>query len=265
VKSDKASKLNSPPGLGGQKRTVGYQATAGYPAYRWKASMSKRLPISTAGTLVLVIFMCFCERVSAAPKMPSGKTTLQANAANQTIIITMPSHPKPLLDTAAVRKLYMDGDFEVAIELLETGMMEIRPYSHDDSVFIFKHLGVMYAAKYETRERGKYFMHKLLLTEPTARIMDMYASDMIYMIFKNIQDEFDSTRGKLSRAENHVMGNSQPEPNTESAKPKDLSIQSSNHALIWVGATTAALAAGIVAYFIFEDESKTITKHSSYE
>ena len=91
-----------------------------------------------------------------------------------------------MVDTAAVRKLYLDGDFEQAVEILETGLNEKRPFDHADSVFIFKHLGVMYAAKYETRERGKYFMHQLLLTEPTAKIMDMYASDMIYMVMDAI-------------------------------------------------------------------------------
>ena len=172
----------------------------------------------------------------------------------------MPSKPKPLVDTATIRKLYLDGDFDEAIEILETGLNEKRPFNHVDSVFIFKHLGVMYAAKYETRERGKYFMHQLLMTEPTAKIMDMYASDMIYMIFKNIQDEFDQTRGKLGRAEDHVKENNKPDADGKPAK-----IESKGHRLVWVGATTAVVAAGVAAYFLIENEPKTVTRNSSFE
>jgi hypothetical protein len=218
---------------------------------------------------LIVVGILFCTSVSAAPKKASAHkgppTSSATNTTNQEIIITMPSRPKPLLDTATVRKLYMDGDFEQAIEMLETGFKEKRPFNHNDSVFIFKHLGVMYAAKYETRERGKYFMHQLLMTEPTARIMDMYASDMIYMIFKNIQDEFDQTRGKLSRAEDHVSGNNQTGPKVDSPSANISPAPSNGHTLIWVGATTAVVAAGVAAFFILNEDPKSTTKNSSFQ
>jgi hypothetical protein len=211
----------------------------------------------------LVLSMVFPVSVLAVPK----KSVTNPPPANPPeIIINMPSKPKPLVDTAVIRKLYLDGEFEPAIEILETGLTEKRPFNHVDSVFIFKHLGVMYAAKYETRERGKYFMHQLLMTEPTARIMDMYASDMIYMIFKNIQDEFDQTRGRLSRAEDHVRGNAQsdgdPALQGGAGQPAKAS---KGHALIWAGATTAIVAAGVAAYFILSDEPKTTTRVASFE
>ncbi len=80
--------------------------------------------------------------------------------------------------------------------MLEGDLKEKRLRSHGDSVFAFKHLGVMYAAQEATREKGKYYMLQLLYVEPTARIMDMYASDMIYMIFRNIQEEFSHDPGR---------------------------------------------------------------------
>ncbi len=99
-------------------------------------------------------------------------------------------------DTTQVHKVYMDGEFEKAIKMVESALASGAVRSHADSVFAFKHLGVMYTAKYETRETGKKYMYQLLYIEPTARIMDMFASDMIYMIFKNIQEEVAITRGR---------------------------------------------------------------------
>ncbi len=119
----------------------------------------------------------------------------------------------------------------------------------------------MYAAKYDTRERGKYFMHQLLMTEPTARIMDMYASDMIYMIFKNIQDEFDQTRGRLSRAEDHVAENRRTDDQTpppHKAGSQDTEDGKHSHAtLYWIGA--GAAVTGVAAYFLFAGDPKTNT------
>jgi hypothetical protein len=174
--------------------------------------------------------------------------------------------PAPLLDTTLVRKLYMDGDFDQAIEILETGLKAKPAYTHHDSVFIFKHLGVMYAAKYETREKGKYFMHQLLAVEPTARILDMYASDMIYMIFKNIQDEYEETRGKLDRAQSHVSGNSQLNSKGNNAgsgrqEPHVRPEPTSHHAFYWVGGTAVAVAVGVGAYFILADSPGNQAQH----
>ncbi len=111
-----------------------------------------------------------------------------------------------LLDTSAIHKSYLEGDFDDAIDRIETARRYGGPFSHEDSVFIFKHLGVMYTAKYETREMGKRHLLQLLQVEPTARILDMYASDMIYMIFKNIKDEFDLERSKRINPEHQGNG-----------------------------------------------------------
>ena len=167
-----------------------------------------------------------------------------------------PSENTPRLDSAKVRKLYLDGEFEAAIAILETGLNEQRPFNRNDSVFIYKHLGVMYAARYETREKGKFYMHQLLMTEPTAKILDMYASDMIYMIFKNIQDEFASNRVRLDRAEELVRGNGQDEPAASASKPTPTTLQpahANRTAWIWVGASAAAVGAGIGLYFLIAD------------
>jgi hypothetical protein len=159
------------------------------------------------------------------------------------------------VDTALVRKLYMDGDFEQAIDLLEAVMKKKPELNHEDSVFIYKHLGVMYAARYETRERGKMYMHQLLMTEPTAKIMDMYASDMIYMIFKNIQDEFETNRLKLEHAQDLVKGNTETETKEqtkqgqETSKPPKASTESGSHTGLWIGA--AVVAAGIGGFFVY--------------
>ncbi len=49
----------------------------------------------------------------------------------------------------------------------------------------------MYTATYATMKKGKQYMYQLLTIEPSVRIMDMYASDMIDMIFRNVQSEFE--------------------------------------------------------------------------
>lgn len=183
-------------------------------------------------------------QIEAGSKSPSDKIISTNKLASST--------PSGSVDTLKAHRLYVDGDFDQAIEILETGLKTKKILSHQDSVFIFKHLGVMYAANNDTREKGKYYMHQLLMVEPTARIMDMYASDMIYMIFKNIQDEVEETTGRLTRAQSHVNGNAQTRPseNKPADKPVAKEAKSSDHTLLWVGVGTVAVGAGVAAYFL---------------
>ena len=68
-------------------------------------------------------------------------------------------------------------------------MARKTPFTHADSVFIFKHLGVMYSAMPQKRKKGKLFFHQLLEVEPEAHIVDMIVSDEMQEMFKSVQDE----------------------------------------------------------------------------
>ncbi|MDQ3002226.1 MAG: hypothetical protein M3Y08_13320, partial [Fibrobacterota bacterium] len=170
--------------------------------------------------------------------------------------------PKPSdaqsLDTTKVKRLYQEGDFEQSIAILESMLKEKKVTNHRDSVFVFKHLGVMYAANDHSRERGKYFMLQLLTIEPTARIMDMYASDMIYMIFKNIQEEYATTHTRYVRAEKHVEGNNgtdaKPQSKPDAENPAETrKPEGHKKAFILMGATAAAIGVGVAVFLLTDD------------
>jgi hypothetical protein len=112
-------------------------------------------------------------------------------AASRTSAAPKTAPAKLIMDTTKLHATYLDGDFDQAIRVMEGALKNKKnPITHADSVFIFKHLGVMYAATPATREKGRYYMAQLIYIEPTAKILDMYASDMIYLIFRNVQEEF---------------------------------------------------------------------------
>ena len=151
------------------------------------------------------------------------------------------------LDTAQVHKMYLEGDFDRAIAVLEKALKEGNAPSHADSVFAFKHLGVMYTAKYESRETGKRYMYQLLYIEPTVRIMDMYASDMIYMIFKNIQEEVELNRVKDPKKTAVKTGS--PEGHPGQASPR-------RTWPYWTAGAVAAIGVGAITYFVLTAEPK---------
>lgn len=216
---------------------------------------------------LVVLFAVFLSVPSEASPNPKSSPSLQSKPRIKPAT-SVPAGIEKKIDSASVRKYYLDGEFEQSIVILETGLKEIHTLRHNDSVFIFKHLGVMYAARYETREKGKFYMHQLLMTEPTAKIMDMYASDMIYMIFKNIQDEFETNRVRLDNAEQLVMGNNQksPSPKNDSThgdtipdRQSKLDASGGNAVYWWMGGI--ALVAGIGGgYYLYSQQSETSAK-----
>jgi hypothetical protein len=205
-------------------------------------------------------------------KPPAKSGALAKPKASSPAAAPAAASATPRLDSARVHRLYLDGEFDAAIAILEDNLKETRQYRHEDSVFIFKHLGVMYAAQYETREKGKYYMHKLLSVEPTVRIMDMYASDMIYMIFKNIQEEFESNRTLLTesrqenarqnaRSDSMAARQARPEPVETRQRPERAGEAKTNNGKtwLWTGAAVAAVAVGVGSYYLISaDPQKTV-------
>jgi hypothetical protein len=106
------------------------------------------------------------------------------------------------------------------------------------------------------------------MTEPTAKIMDMYASDMIYMIFKNIQDEFETNRLKLEHAQDLVKGNTETAPKhqtkqtQQTSEPPKASTESNSHTGLWIGA--AVVAAGIGGYFVYLATTGSSSQNHSF-
>lgn len=170
------------------------------------------------------------------------------------------------MDTAKIHEQYLEGDFDHAIRALEGDLKTKRTMTHAESVFVFKHLGVMYAAQQATRDKGKFYMSELIRIEPTAKILDMYASDMIHLIFRNVQEEFEVKRARLQPQADTIAA--APPPAAAPAETVPSSAQpasSSRKRTIFLAAAGATVAVGALALFFLlggdEPETRTIVVH----
>lgn len=231
-------------------------------AFRPRALHPSGAGTETAFRCAFAMLLAAALAVSSAWAKPAGSPGAKSAATSGS---TQAAGPR--VDSAALHRLYLDGEFDAAIAILEENLKETRQYSRADSAFIFKHLGVMYAAHYDTREKGKYYMHRLLLVEPTAKIMDMYASDMIYMIFKNIREEYEQSRmarppqRREEPSEAHRM-----DPNAERERPDAPDRRASvspatghGKTWLWAGVAAVTVAAGVGAYVLMNDEPPETT------
>src|SRR5689334_11986953 len=83
------------------------------------------------------------------------------------------------LDQARIHALYNDGEFERVIRALDPYAKGECACARGDSIFAEKHLAVVYAANPDTRERGRFHMHKLLDLVPGGDLLDMFVGDEV--------------------------------------------------------------------------------------
>jgi hypothetical protein len=105
---------------------------------------------------------------------------------------------------------------------------------------------------------------RLLDVEPTARLMDMYASDMIYMIFKNIQDEYEIAKAKLRRTQDLNISNATQEAHANGTLDKTDGKPGKKASYKWIPWTAAALAAtgGVVlAVTLMNEEEPAVNEN----
>lgn len=93
------------------------------------------------------------------------------------------------LDPARIHADYQAGEFEKVIRVLEAFRESGRRCRKADSVFLEKHLAVVYAADPRTRERGRYHMLRMLDLEPEADLLDMFVGEAVDGIFEKVRRE----------------------------------------------------------------------------
>ncbi|MDQ3001782.1 MAG: hypothetical protein M3Y08_11045 [Fibrobacterota bacterium] len=180
------------------------------------------------------------------------------------------------LNQAKIHDEYNEGNFESVTAVLESFMAKNKTYSLEDSIFIAKHLAVVYSANPKSREKGKYYMYRLLAMLPSAKLIDMYVSDEIDRIFDKVREEYlsrqksfgvDSTQvsvpqkspsrqereGVAAQERNSAAGESEK----ANAAPARSGPRKETRYLIAGG--TVLMAAGVAAYFMFND-SPTATE-----
>lgn len=146
---------------------------------------------------------------------------------------------KPL-NQIAIHYKYNDGDFPAVTQAIEAFTSTHKKYDRSDSVFIAKHLAVVYSANPDTREKGKYYMYQLLELVPSAELVDMYVSDEIEKIFDRVRSEVE-------------------ERHREKAAPAVVA-ESGNgghywkNPWVWAG---GAVVAGVAGFVIYEAMSET--------
>lgn len=166
--------------------------------------------------------------------------------------------PAPaLLDQKGIHAAYNEGDFENVMKDIETFTSTHATYSHSDSIFIAKHLAVVYSANPGTREKGKYFMFRLLELLPSAKLVDMFVSDEIDRIFEKVREEY-ITRQKAFGVEETEMlprrapatTQAAPEAGGAAASVKPAPKSGSGKAL-WIASGAVLTTVGVAAvYFL---------------
>ena len=172
-----------------------------------------------------------------------------------------------VLDQKKVHAIYSEGDFDAVIAVIDTFTRANPTYPKADSVFIAKHLAVIYTANPATREKGKNYMFRLLDLLPSAKIVDMFVSDEIDHIFEKVREEFVIRQEYMGKAVPTSLESNQyaadkmnrrtPRDSTAKPAPKPASGEKSGHAMLWTaGGLTVVTIAAATTYYMLPRKSK---------
>ncbi|HKP94351.1 MAG TPA: hypothetical protein VJ385_01220, partial [Fibrobacteria bacterium] len=94
------------------------------------------------------------------------------------------------LDQVRIHANYHDGEFDKVIKELEAFLKSGRACAPAESVFLEKHLAVVYAANPGTRELGRYHMFRLLDLAPGSDLLDMFVGEEVDAVFEKVRKEY---------------------------------------------------------------------------
>lgn len=128
------------------------------------------------------------------------------------------------LDQGRLHEEYKEGNFEAVVRDIDTFRKANPSHSRSDSIFIAKHLAVVYAANPMTVEIGKYWMHQMLRLMPEADLAEMYVNEEIDRIYYKIFTEFKTRQQAFGVDTGNLAMPSRKRKDSTGAKPDSESL-----------------------------------------
>lgn len=154
------------------------------------------------------------------------------------------------LDKDAISHAYFEGEFHRVLPPLETFRQSFPGNAtREDSIFTYKYLAVIYAADATTRAKAESYMVQLLKLMPTIELIDLYISDNIQAIFKNVKSDFLKQQEYVRDHDSY--GN--PKQTNDSIPTK---AKSPGTAVWWFAGSVGLAAAVGTAVYLYEPEEK---------
>jgi hypothetical protein len=142
---------------------------------------------------------------------------------------------KPV-DRNEVLSLYMEGDFETLVALLENIRRERQLRDREDSIFIYKFLGVIYGADERTKRKAESFLYQMLELDPNEDLSALGVGQSVQKIFERARTRVkpDSSRAAMK-----------PAPAAEPSAPASVPASTPAPAQAPVAAAQPASASGV--------------------
>jgi hypothetical protein len=149
--------------------------------------------LTLLGALVCAPTAGTTKEIVQPPKKAASKN---ATAAQEKKV-----EAKPTINKKEVNELYNAGEFDQIIALLETMRRERGLRDKDDSIFIYKYLGVVYGADMATRRKAESFLYQMLKLDPKQDLVDLEVGDAILNIFQEVRKRYERTSGDTTSPE----------------------------------------------------------------
>lgn len=201
-------------------------------------------------------------KTSAADTKPAKSSGTASRKPGGQAKTAAASQAQKTLDRNEVLSLYLSGEFETLVALLENIRRERQLRDREDSIFIYKFLGVIYGANEGTRRKAESFLYQMLKLDPKEDLSALGVGDSVESIFDRVRVRFGKAREDslalrgikpmpaMQMAVPATGTNTQP-PATPAPAATATATQSSRPVPAWVwyaggGVAVAALASTLV-------------------
>ncbi len=147
----------------------------------------------------------------SSPAHPATLQVVPPASRPQSFSSDSPQPPRAL-NQARIHAHYHNGDFDKVLSDFALVQKSRVRLSLSDSIFMEKHLAVVYAANPGTRELGRYHMFKLLGLAPNANLIDLFVGEEVDNIFEKVKLEFAVTHSPPPAPTRQQRNDSAPRP-----------------------------------------------------
>lgn len=160
------------------------------------------------------------------------------------------------LDTASLRKHYLEGEFTTVADSLEAWRAKGSVGTRSDSVFAYRHLGIVYASSDATKIRAESYFNLLLKLEPDIEILDPYVSAKVDALWDQVRERNSKVTGKPLTKRSQDLSNATPRQLSGDNKTQVTLSDKSGFPWLWTVGGAVLVGGAAVAFYVWDQKQQ---------
>ncbi len=192
---------------------------------------------------IILALMVLCS-----PIYPASPSKVQPKPANAAKV------ESASMDRAQLLDIYMSGELDSLLMVCENIRRKGAMMTRDDSIMVYKLLGVVYGANDYNRRKSESFFYQMLKLNPDENLLALAVGDSVESLFSNVRERYAALHPEYRSKADSLNGGSESSTSVPASVITPRAPDRGISPKVWYAVGATAALTGVTAFVLLNQE-----------